>query len=242
MDLDTSIGRGPGVFPSTCWSRIVGGEAADPDWNALAQRYWRPVYGYLRRRWRQSNEDAKDAAQAFFVWMIESGLMAKADPGRGRFRGFVKTSLQNYMVDEARRQKALKRGGGSEIRSMQFDDSELLPEISSAEAASPEDVLDAAWRRELVNATLQRLEEEFNQQGQDKYFAVFREYFLSDDSSIDYRQLADRHGINTTQVSNYLRKAKQRYRALLRVSVKETVRSEDDLREELEWLFGPGQE
>ena len=58
--MDTSIGRGAGAFPSTRWSRIVGGEAAEPDWNALAQRYWRPVYGYLRRRWRQSNEDAKD--------------------------------------------------------------------------------------------------------------------------------------------------------------------------------------
>ncbi len=242
MDLDTSIGRGPGVFPSTCWSRIVGGEAADPDWNALAERYWRPVYGYLRRRWRQSNEDAKDAAQAFFVWMIESGLMAKANPGRGRFRGFVKTCLMNYMIDEARRQKSLKRGGGTVTRSVHFEDAELLPEIPVDESASPDDVLDLVWRRELVNAALQRLEEEFAQRGQEKYFAVFQEYFLSDATSLDYRALAERHDINTTQVSNYLRKAKLRYRALLRSAVKETVRSEDDLREELEWLFGPGQE
>jgi hypothetical protein len=50
--------------------------------------------------------------------------------------------------------------------------------------------------------------------------------------------VAARHGISTTDVSNYLMAAKRKYREELRLVVTETVRDVEGLREELRWLFG----
>ena len=45
---------------------------------------WRPIHGYVRARRRLSHEDALDATQEFFLWMMSSGFLTRADPSRGR--------------------------------------------------------------------------------------------------------------------------------------------------------------
>ena len=55
---------------------------------------------------------------------------------------------------------------------------------------------------------------------------------------LDYRAVAKRHDLKPLDVSNYLSRAKKRYRAHLKALVLETVHHPDDLEEELHWLFG----
>ena len=61
---------GPGeAFLTTHWS-LIGDVANDRDKDRalialLIQRYWKPVYCYLRHKGRQ-NEEAKDLTQDFF--------------------------------------------------------------------------------------------------------------------------------------------------------------------------------
>ena len=84
----------------------------------------------------------------------------------------------------------------------------------------------------------EQLESELDALGKQVHFAVFRDYFLANEDDLDYGQVAERHGISSTQVSNYLMYAKRRYRALLRTVVMETVSNPEDLEDELRWLFG----
>ena len=89
------------AFPSTRWSRILGtGSRSNttPDVEALALAYWRPVYGFVRARWARTDEEALDSTQDFFLWMLEGGFLERADPSRGRFRGFLKASLSNFFL------------------------------------------------------------------------------------------------------------------------------------------------
>ena len=88
----------PGQFPSTHWSRVVA--AGDPDMPearkalaALCSAYWYPIYAYIRRR-GQTPEQAQDSTQDFFAYLLERDLIAKADPGRGRFRSFLRGRLR----------------------------------------------------------------------------------------------------------------------------------------------------
>ncbi|MCP3919736.1 MAG: sigma-70 family RNA polymerase sigma factor [bacterium] len=225
-------GRGD-EFPSTRWSRIAPGSNATHDaLEELAQRYWRPAYAYVRARWAKSDDDARDAVQDFFLWIAEGDFLARADPERGSFRGFIKASLANFLHDLERKRRTVKRGGGKRFVPLDAGDSLEPP----AAGASPEEALDDAWRRELLAQAIEALEAEMIERDKPVHFAVFRDFYL-DDEELDYEKVAARHGITKVDVSNWLAVTKKRYRAHLRAAVLETVRGDADLRVELAWLF-----
>lgn len=218
-------------FPSTQWSRILtpGGRGG---LEALARGYAPAIEAFLQARLACSPHDAADLAQDAFAWMMQSDLLGKADPGRGRFRGFLKKALSNFAIEHLRREQAHKRGGGR-----LHEPIDAAAEIADAGATTPEQALDDAWRRELLERARDALKAELSDNGRVVYWQLFSEYLL-DDTPPTHAQLAERHGISRTDVSNWLDHAKRRYRALLRDLVAETVGDRDELDGELAWLFG----
>jgi len=233
-------GKAAQAFPSTRWSRILGSgsQGTLPDVESLAQAYWRPVYGYVRARFAKSDDEAVDCTQDFFLWMIERGFLGRADPERGRFRGFLKVSLRNFLSDRERAARAQRRGGDRVHLRLHFDGEDLPALEPDAKARTPDEILDDLWRSTLVERATQTLEQELRALGKEIYFEVFRDYFLSSEEGLDYQAVADRYGISTVQVSNHLAHAKKRYRHLLRAAVMETVSNPEELEAELHWLFG----
>lgn len=224
------------AFPSTRWSRILTPGGAG-DLEALARMYWRPVHAYLRARLRCSESDADDVAQEAFAWILASQLLAKADPARGSFRGFLKRALANFAIDHVRRRGAHVRGGTAAHVPL-----DAAAEVADPRAPTPEQELDDAWRRELLVRAQAQLRDELTGNGRATYWALFRDYFVGADPAPDHATLAVRHGITRADVSNWLDHAKRRYRALLRDLVAETVVSAEEYDEELRWLFGPARE
>ena len=51
----------------------------------------------------------------------------------------------------------------------------------------------ALWRAALVERATKTLEQELDALGKGKYFAVFRDYFLSSGPDVDYAELAERY-------------------------------------------------
>jgi RNA polymerase sigma-70 factor (ECF subfamily) len=224
-----------GAFPSTRWSRILRGRgsAERADWEALARAYERPIREWLRCRLGDADA-AEDLAQEFFAWMMESGLVARADPARGRFRAFLKTALQHFVVDRERAARTEKRGGGRARISL--DDESGAPAVA-ARAEAPDEALDAGWRAALLERALRALEEDLASHGKELYFRVFREYFLAGDEELAHADLAARHDLRVTDVSNYLRVAKNRFREYLRREVLATVGGPEEFGAELAWVF-----
>ncbi len=221
-------------FPSTRWSRIL--ERDGPrDLEALARAYARPIHAWLAARLRLDAEAARDLAQEAFAWMLESRLLDRADPGRGRFRGFLKRALANFALEQLRKQGAVKRGGGRVQEPL-----DAAAAIADPRAPTPDHVLDEAWRRELLERAQQQLEEELVAGGRHTHYLLFRDFFLDDaeGDDVDHATLAERYAITRTDVSNRLAYAKRRYRELLRALMQETVGDEETLQEELRWLFG----
>lgn len=219
------------AFPSTRWSRILA-PAGDRDLDALARAYWRPMQAWLAARARCSEDDANDLAQEAFTWLLTSGLLDKADPARGRFRGFLKTALANFANEQLRKNRAQKRGGGATMTSLE-DAGEPVDPMGR----TPDQVLDDEWRRELLVTAQSRLQQELEGNGRAHHWAVFRDWFLVGDDG-DHATMAVRHGITRTDVSNWLDHGKRRFRAILRELVADTVGNEADLQDELRWLFG----
>ena len=226
-----------GIFPTTIWSEVRrgGGRAAGRDsaLAALARRYQGPAVAYLRAALGLSRERAHELFQEFFVWMLEGDFLAKAEPGRGRFRAFLKVALRRFATDELRRSAAAKRGGGRALETLDAEDS-----LEPADRAqpSPEEELDRAWRAALVDEAFERTRLGLERRERGVVFAVFRDYYLASGPEPDYRALAERHGITTTDVSNFLQRAKKAYREELRALVLDTVANPEDLGDELAWL------
>ena len=233
-------------FPTTCWSQVgpavaEGGGVSAEALERLASRYWRPIRDWLRAELRLERDAAAELTQDFFVWVIESGFLKKADPERGRFRAFLKVALRNYARDANRRATAARRGGGRRFFSLDEpveEAGEAAPfDAADPHALRPDEQLDARWRRDLVQTALQELEAELAAEGKSAMFATFRDYFLDASPDVDYRAVAQRNGITVTDVANWLTRAKKRFREHLLALVTDTVRDAAALEEELRWLF-----
>ena len=111
----------------------------------LIDQYGGAVKRYLLGALRNEN-DANEVFQEFSLRMVR-GDFHRADPNRGRFRQFVKTSLFRMIVDYQRWQ-------GKRERQLQLGD-DALPERVSNEP--DEELFTKKWRSELIENTLTRL-------------------------------------------------------------------------------------
>src|SRR5690349_13450428 len=104
VEAETGMGGAREAFPETAWSSILsrkpGDEARRERMERLVRGYWRPVYKYIRAGWSKSVEDAKDLTQEFFARIVSGDLVLAYEPGRGRFRQYLKGALQHFLTKE----------------------------------------------------------------------------------------------------------------------------------------------
>ena len=87
--------RTRGGFPATRHSAIERIRDANPEtrraaFGDLVEGYWKPVYKYLRLTWRLDTEDARDLTQGFFADAFQKAWLERYEPGKARFRTFVR--------------------------------------------------------------------------------------------------------------------------------------------------------
>jgi len=231
----TDIG-GPEVkFQPTLWTVVR--RATDPThpdarqaMAALIQQYWKPVYYFIRSR-GQSAEDAKDLTQAFFCQVLERRALGQADPGKGRFRSYLLGYLTFFLSNQAAAARALKRGGGTAPLSLEF----ATAEESYRSGESPERLYLRTWATTVIQQALTRLEQELARADKSIYFDVLSQTLSPEQPT--YKQIAARLGIGEGDVSNYLHRARKRYRAALIATVMPSVSSPEDAELEIQALL-----
>lgn len=243
---DTDIGKGSGRFPATRWSAVLGARSMDEkererSLETLVSAYWKPVYKYIRIKWRRSNEDAKDLTQEFFARAMEKEFFAAYDPARGRFRTFLRVCLEAFLSNESRDARRIKRGGGVFLLSLEFERAE--GELAAADPPSPESIertFDREWVRSLFELGVEALREECARRGRQTHFALFERYDLeaADSPKVSYQDLADEMGITVTQVTNYLSIARREFRRLLLETLRSVTASDEEFRLEARLLLG----
>jgi len=197
----------------------------------LCRRYWKPVYRYARVAWAKTIEDAKDLTQAFFLWLLSGEVLAKYAADRGRFRAYLKGVLRKFVADRHKALEALKRGGGLSIVP--------LGDLDAPTSDDPDREFDAAWKKEILDAALDRTRRGLASEGRELQFQVFEAYDLvAPDTRPTQKELAERFGIKTTDVANHLFAVRQRLRSEAQSELSETVTDLDELREEWNELIG----
>lgn len=234
------------AFPTTRGSMVEAMTSSDAEarraaFAAVVGVYWRPVYFHLRTRWAREPADAEDLTQEFFAAALTSDFFADYDPGRARFRTFLRLCCDRFAARAARDAHRLKRGGGAVHLPLDFAGAEFeLAAGAGSDAADPDARFDAETIRGLLDVAVTALREQCRLEGHQSRFAVFERYDLAPnaDSRPTYREIADALGLPVTQVTNHLAWARRMLRRLALERLRQLCASDDEFREEARVLFG----
>jgi RNA polymerase sigma factor (sigma-70 family) len=223
VDADTELGGPRAEFPRTTASlrdrlRNPDPAARQAVLSLLARRYWKPVYHFLRLAFAKGNEEAKDLAQAFFLWLLERDVLEKFDPRRSSFRTFLKGLLRNFAGNEHQAARRLKRGGG--VRHLSLDPAILESELGPAEpAAGPEELFDRIWVRETVARAVERVRARYQAERRILPFLAFEQHDLAEGDPPSYASLAARLGAREGEIRSHLAEARGRVRDEVRAEL-----------------------
>jgi RNA polymerase sigma factor (sigma-70 family) len=230
LDPDTAIGGPHDRFPSTQLS-LLDAIAAGPAPEALDQvvaLYWKPVYRFIRVKFRKSNEDAKDLTQGFFTKALDRDFFARFDPARASFRTYIRMAAERFCAGEYAAAHRQKRGGGVVFQPVEGQ--AILTE-------SAEKVFEREWQRQLFALALDDLRAYCEAQGKLLQLAIFESYDLTPGDRPSYADLAERHGIAPTSVTNHLAWTRRMLRTFVDERLRGVTSGDRELREESRRLW-----
>ena len=240
----TDIGGVRQKFLTTHWSLLEDIKKRDDKERALIglllERYWKPVYCYLRRK-GYDNEQAKDRTQGFFHEVVlNRDLIDRADPSKGSFRTLLLHALNHYLVDEQRKEMARKRIPKDKLVPLDIADPPALPEIVGE--LGPEETFNYAWKADLLERALSEVKENYIRQGMETHWCVFRDRLLQplrgDQRPRPLKQICRQYGIDDEATASHMTETvKRRFQSVLRKQVRQTVLTGQVVDEELKEIL-----
>jgi RNA polymerase sigma-70 factor (ECF subfamily) len=233
--------QGSSGFPTTRWGRVVeaaGGDSPEAG-QALAElcrAYWYPIYAFVRRR-GHGPDDALDLTQDFFARLLERNVLASADPGRGRFRTFLRAVCSDYLSNRSDRDHAEKRGGGRPVFSIDAPEAEGRYVLEPSHERTPEWFFERDWALTLLGIVLDRLRREYQEASRAAEFEELRVILTDGPRSVPYATIAGRLGTSEGAVAVAVHRLRRRYGELLRAEIEATVDDPAEVDDEVRALF-----
>src|SRR5262249_19753270 len=159
----------------------------------------------------------------FFLRLQEQDVVARADRGRGRFRSFLLGVLKRVLADRGRQARGPTQG--LSIESL-IGDEERSYEPATDE--TPEEGFERRWADGVWQRVLTELRQRYQDEGRLEWFAIFRDYHLTEGKRPSQQALAERHGLSPDQVGDVLDKVKKRLERLVRAELREEGVGEQD--------------
>ena len=241
----TNMGGPKSDFPTTRWSQI--GEAKTLDEvrrravvDDLARKYWKPVYCYLRRK-GYNNEPAKDLTQGFFHELVLGReLIQRANRAKGRFRAFLLTALNHYVINvywaDARKKRC---PAGTALPLETFDKGSVS--IRSKDMG-PAEAFTYVWALELLQEVLAEVETGCRKDGKEKDWDLFCAMVLKPIMCCTEVEPLS-HVCSKLDISNkrkglyMIMTVKKRFQAVMRSRVRPHVDSVEDVEKEIHDLM-----
>jgi RNA polymerase sigma-70 factor (ECF subfamily) len=180
-DFDTRLSR-----ISTLWTDVFeahGGQGAESAaaQKRLLQRYCGAIYRYLRAALR--DPDAADELAQEFALRFVRGDFKKADPGKGRFRDYVKTALFHLVA-------TYHRHKGRDPRALPGDNYEPPDRSPPHDEVADKEFLDR-WREALLARCWEALARLERETGQLYHTAL---HFRSSNPEVSSAEMAEQLG------------------------------------------------
>jgi RNA polymerase sigma factor (sigma-70 family) len=230
--------RGRSSFPTTRWSMVAAaGDPARKEYRdalvSLSEKYWYPLYAYVRRR-GYSADEAQDLTQEFFVRILEGRYLDRAEPEKGRFRTYLLNSLLFFLGDESDRNRAQKRGGAAALP-FEICSGEERYQREPGHHETPERIFERRWAHSLFDRVMVRLRDECEQHGRLELFNRLKTFLLGQ-AEASYATLAPELGMSEGGLKVAIHRLRKRYRDLFRLEIEETVADPSEVESELRYL------
>jgi RNA polymerase sigma-70 factor (ECF subfamily) len=202
----------------------------------LCRAYWPPVYTYIRRKGYRV-EDAEDLTQEFFRQLIEKNHLDLLVHQDGKFRCFLLTLLKNFLSDQRDKARALKRGGGKTLISLEEFATEEGYAWEPADSLTPDQVFDRRWAQALTDQALKSLREEYLANDKAAHFEAFKDLQPGLHGAVGYTELGASLGLSEGGMKFAVHGFRRRYREILLEEIAHTVRAPEEVEEEIRHLI-----
>ncbi len=231
------------TFPRTEWPLVnmAGKSASNLKQAALEtvlSRYLPILKEYLIHRYSVSEDQAADWLQSFVLEKVmEQDLIAQADHNRGRFRTFLLRSLQNYVIQQMRRQNASKRCPTAGLVSLEEVTEGALPMAPERGQES----FDVGWARGVLAECLKRMEQHCVHTHRLDIWGIFQcrilDPLLEDKPPLPYEELVHRFKLRCpSQASNLFITAQRLFARSLRSVIAEYAKDPEEVESEIREL------
>lgn len=222
-------------FDTTDWNLIAA--ACSPSvatkrdaLGRVFETYRRPVEAWLRRCGADAQRAEELASDFFAKVLVERGVLAGADPAKGRLRELLRRAAIHFRIDALRREAARVRSEASAARDRE------QPGCEADEAW-----FDEEWARRQLEVALERTRDRLLKTDRASQWFVFELCVLGPalhqterPSMEEVARRLDLPGPATA--SNLLHQAKARVRSMLKEVISETVGASADFRAEIEYI------
>jgi RNA polymerase sigma factor (sigma-70 family) len=232
--------HGGAAFTTTHWSVVLEAQgespAAQEALEKLCRTYWRPIFAFLRRQGLPP-EQAEDITQGFFAQLLERRSLDAVRKEKGRLRSYLLAALKYFLADEQRRAMAVKRGKGQRLIPLEELRGENRVEMESADPVTAEMIYERRWALTVLERVLSRLKDDYRAAGNATLFDALKQLLPDEPGSPSQAQIAARLGMTENAVRQAFYRFRQRYQALLREEIANTVATPGDIEDELRHLI-----
>jgi len=236
-----SRARTAAQFATTHWSVVLAAGQHDSAQGSaaleqLCATYWYPLYAYVRRR-GYNPDDAQDLTQGFFACLLRRNPFPHLRSAGAKFRSFLLTALNHYLISEWHKDHARKRGGDCVRVPLDSTESETRYALEVGETLTPDAAYERRWAEAVLAQALNRLREEQIAQGNRDLFEALAPCLTGAEDALPYAELAARLDRTAGAIRSAAHRLRRRYGELLRLEVAHTVASPAEVDEELRHLL-----
>ena len=237
----TGIGGNGGVaFTTTHWSVVLTAQSESPAaqeaLEKLCRTYWRPIFAFLRRQ-GIGPEEAEDVTQGFFAQLLERRKFDAIRREKGRLRSFLLGALKYFVADEQRRAMAIKRGKGQRLIPLEELRANERIEMEPSDPMTAEMIYERRWALTVLERVLSRLKEEYLAAHNAALFDALKQLLPDEPGAPSQAEIAARLGMTENAIRQAFYRFRQRYQALLREEIANTVATPGDIEDELRHLI-----
>ncbi len=203
----------------------------------ICERYWYPIYAFLRRS-GQTAADAEDLTQAFFQRMIERDTIRSIQHEGIKLRSFLLGCLKQTLCDKTRHDNAEKRGGKREHVSFDEMAAEERYAHEPLDTADPECLFVQAWAHELLAGVREKLKASFTQSRKAEVFDALLPFITMAEEPPSYGEVAAKIGSSEASARILVFRLREKFRELLREEIVQTVADPAEVEAEMSWLHG----
>ncbi len=119
---------------------------------------------------------------------------------------------------------------------MVFDDGRSRI-IEPEDSVTPEKVFDRQWALTVIEQSMNCLENKYREKGKQSIFDALRFVISPGEAVVSYAEVAEKEGISESAFKVADHRLRDRFGKELRLTIRDTMLEEEDVEEEIRWLF-----